>query len=297
VEVLVSPRNGLANRLRALASAAVLADLVNAELRIAWLPCPAVPEPADALFLHGVPWSNASAADLESLPEVAVNTWVPRSRRETYTTTDVEATIVGNRFGEQWAIDRLLRDMSLGYRPESVVIVSGGNFVPRSLASGWRKARRRLYESLQWNSTMQSRQPTSDEAFLGLHFRFGDLSSLAPSPRVSAKNVLRALEGQPLPVVTFTDDPQAALPYLDELRHRGCTVDFSSAGSGPDVKELTSLQRAAVDWRHLGSALSVGYFAHSSFGEEAALLSGSGFPIPSSPRWRRGISLMQRMTG
>lgn len=297
MKVLISPRNGLANRLRALASAAALADLVNAELRIAWLPCPAVAEPADALFVNGVPWPNAFAADFESLPGLVVDTWVPHSRRETYTTTDAQATIVGNRFGEQWAVDRLLRDMSLGYRPESVVIVSGGNFVPRSLASGWRKERRRLYESLQWNSTMQSCQPTSDEAFLGLHFRFGDLSSLAPSPRGAAKHVLRALERQPLPVVTFTDDPEVALPYLDELRHRGCAVEFSSAGSGPDGKELTSLQRAAVDWRHLGSALSVGYFAHSSFGEEAALLSGSGFPIPSSPPWRRSISLMQRMTG
>ncbi len=282
VDLVIAPRNGLANRLRALASTHYLASILGAEARLAWLPCPAVDDDLEHLFKEGIPWTGFGLASTEerSAARQLIDRPPPEGRRDTYHAENQEVWIVGNRWGEQWAVQRLLEDLRRGMRPKRVLVVSGGNFHPKGERVEWLARKRHLYRSANWTDLIRQSVRPATESRTALHLRFGDLAHKAPSPRRVAMAYCSNVPPLSPSVTVFTDDFTKASPYMAELTTAGLHVDASV--TAPEQRSrLRPVEGAAIDWLSLASSPAVAYFAHSSFGAEAALASGVGVPIYS----------------
>lgn len=274
---MIVPRNGYVNRLQAIVSAQALAQSLGATLGIGWERQPAAPVDIDAVLdPRAVPAEYVDVAT--SLTGAMKASQVPVG-----ITRGVDGVVflAGGMAGEQVLMPALRRQLEEGIN--ELVIVAGGKFwlpgdqhLTTQQADQFRSVRRELYANLKLNAGIeeQAREVVAGlpDRFLGLHLRYSDRNQQAPSKRSirEALSVVRDdVEGN---VYIAGDDLSKVAEWRKWLDQHGWNTWVNETSQAADVESRKA--DALVDWRILGAAHRLLYFAESSFGEEAAVASG-----------------------
>lgn len=280
--VVVFPLSGYVNRLQAIASSALLADDLGGALLVCWETSDVAPAPADAVFS-----GDFVARHVVSAEEVRDRFAVARDSLPNYLASEANrVTLAGYDRGEQHFMPSLRTTLADRPGTDLIVLAAGGKFLLEGgseLSSAderaFRGRRHAFYGALPLHEEIEGRvrDVTADrDPFLGLHLRYSDRSHQAPARR----SIGRSLEGLAAATrhtsVFIASD---ASVERDRWRSRASSLGLApwtaEAGSYPR-SDPRSMQGALVDWRILGQAAAMVYFAESSFAEEACV-AGDGF--------------------
>ncbi len=274
---MIVPRNGYVNRLQAILSAQALAQSVGASLGIGWERQPAAPVDISAVL----DLRAASAASIElanSFPGAMQAAEVPVGITRG---SDGLVFLAGGMAGEQVLMPALRRELEEGIN--ELVIVAGGKFwlpgdayLTTQQADQFRSVRQELYSDLKLNAEIEdqaskvvSRLPPR---FLGLHLRYSDRNQQAPSRRSIREALIALRDDVQGNVYIAGDDSSKIAEWHSWLKQHGWNTWVTETSQAADVQSRKA--NALVDWRILGAAHRLVYFAESSFGEEAAAASG-----------------------
>ena len=274
--VVIVPRNGYVNRLQAITSAQAVAHSLGATLGIGWERQQAAPVDVGAVLdLRAV---KAEFLDLaSSLPGAMQADGVPVGITRG---SDGVVSLAGGMAGEQVLMPALRRELEKGIN--ELVIVAGGKFwlpggqhLTTQQADQFRSVRQELYSDLKLNAEIEgqaSRVVSQLPArFLGLHLRYSDRNQQAPGRRSIREALISLRDDVEGNVYIAGDDPSRVAEWRQWLDQHGCNT-WTNETSQADVESRKA--NALVDWRILGAAHRLVYFAESSFGEEAAVASG-----------------------
>ena len=274
---MIVPRNGYVNRLQAIVSAQALAQSLGATLGVVWERQPSAPVDVDAVL--DLRAASAESLDLaSSLPGAMQAAEVPVGITRG---SDGAVFLAGGMAGEQVLMPSLRRELEEGIN--ELVLVAGGKFwlpgdqhLTTQQADRFRSVRQELYANLKLNAGIeeQAREVVAGlpDRFLGLHLRYSDRNQQAPSKR-SIREALSAVrddvEGN---VYIAGDDLTKVAEWRKWLDRHGWNSWVNETRQAGDAQSRKA--NALVDWRILGAAHRLVYFAESSFGEEAAVASG-----------------------
>jgi len=275
--------NGYANRLQAMASAALLAQQTGASLWICWEYQDAAPAAAEELF-----GTEFIRHWFISSDQVAQTFGISCRDIPRYLTVDQDSErifLAGHDRGEQFFMKELAHVLGAGNHARELFIVAGGQFfiptstsneVDKSIISGFRQARHDFYRHVQWHTDIETevaRQRVGHDRYIGLHLRYTDRSDQAPwfhQVRSSVRAVSTSLGVDNIFVAA--DSGQAREKGVALARSLGLDpwlvkgIELNRMGSGAG-------QAAIVDWILLSRSCGMVYFAASTFAEEAAVAS------------------------
>lgn len=281
--VIVFPRSGYINRLQATASAAILAQDLDAQFLVCWEPQPAAGSPSASVFASDFRARTfITAADTAELIGGAIEA-LPR-----YLTQDDARNIIhlaGHDHGEQRYMVELGTMIEQAPAGTTLVITAGGHF--HLTESGGSLAE----ESSRFAARRQAwyRQPIfhpdieqaaraiaqTHSAFLGLHLRYTDRSLTAPPQRSIERALIMMRQQTGLASLFIASD---TLDKQEEWVRRARALDFdpwTSDYPNIDRDDPRSAHPALIDWRVLGAARALTYFSESSFAHEAVVAAGS----------------------
>lgn len=286
--IVVVPRNGLANRLQAWASAAILAAEWDVPLKVVWETEPAMPAAAADLFAARMVERFFTDPDIVTSLAGAPHTELPR-----YLSTSGRAVVLaGHDRGEQTFMPQLVESLSRSRAPSTLVLIAGGKYhLPGAL--DFVRQRGIFYRNIAWSSAVDEQYDTGvggHAPYAGLHVRQTDRSLQAPSARIIRQGLSQLASMVPerdLFIAADTDD--ALERWVEDSSHMGFRP-----WSLPDVDRsrdrVGAVVTAAADWRALSGAVGLVYSAVSTFSEEANVASGHpdhGIPLEASPRVQR----------
>lgn len=302
-DVVVFPQSGYANRMQAMASAAVLADSIGARWYVCWEPQPVAPAAPLQIFDP-----EFVARHFVSSEEARDRWGLVKAELPLYLTVDRSANrivVAGHDRGEQSLMPEL-RDLLTEHMPAAIAIVGGGKFflsggttLDAVRATEFRNRRRDAYRGMAFAPEIEQavrRAIDAQSRFVGLHLRYSDRSLEAPWryviwPAVRAECERLATDR----VFVASDSAEERERWMRRLESRGLqpwTVRPESSDRSDPVSALGAL----IDWRILSSSSGMVYFAASSFAEEAAVAAGAfdtsiGLPPARSRReWMRARS-------
>ena len=300
-EVVVFPQSGYANRMQAMASAAILADSIGAVWHVCWELQPVAPVSPLEIFE-----SSLIADHFISSDEARARWGLSKAELPLYLTHDhvKRRTIVaGHDRGEQSLMPGL-RQILQTEKPDTIAMVAGGKFdlhgdsvLTGPQASSFRRNRQAFYEELRFTSSIEdsaARAATQHGPFVGLHLRYSDRSLEAPwRHRIwpSLRGVLELADTEA--VFIASDSARERDRWVTRLNDRGMSP-WTIHPESVDRSNPLSAAGALVDWRILTRSSAMVYFSASSFAEEAAVASGAfdrsiGLAgSPSRALWVRG---------
>ena len=281
--LLVYPRSGYTNRLQAIASSAILARQLGAELQICWETQEVVPDSAEETFSHD--FCNEFVVTPEQVSDQL------RFRREDlprYLNVDAPRRLVvlaGHERGEQVFMSELAAALSQQRQPATLVIIAGGQFflppanaTEQTWQSMFRDLRRQFYLSLQLNAGIEESVANAladREPFIGLHLRYSDRAHQAPLQAEIRRALIDIRDESGLASVFIASDTATARgKWVDECKALGLHPWFIEQASW-DRSKTGSGQAALADWRVLGHAQQLIYFSESTFAVEAAVAAGA----------------------
>lgn len=280
--ILLFPLNGYINRLQAIASSAILADRLDARLSVCWEPDPVAPVATSAVLSP-----EFCSAHVVSSEAARDEFGVHRSGIPQYLSVDAandRILLAGYDRGEQHFMEPLRSMLTEHSDADSLVIAAGGKFFlpergtdERTWQGQFRALRHDFYAQVGLAAgieTAVAEQLAARRPFIGLHLRYTDRAHQAPSDRTVREALTRVAQESGLSSVFVAADSSRA---RDEwaARIRSVGLDPWSAGHAHFDRSASGSEHAAlVDWRLLGSAQRLVYFAESSFAEEAAVASG-----------------------
>jgi hypothetical protein len=300
LRVVVIPVSGYINRLQAIASAALLADDIGAELAICWIPDAVAPVPAERVLAESLCAGRLVDAD-EVLAMTGVNPQeVPRYLHRAGATI----TLAGHDRGEQVFMTELV-SMLAAQQPEQLVIRAGGRyFLPLRGATetSFRRRRQEFYRARILATAIEdeaARQAAQHEPFIGVHLRYTDRAHQAPTTRATTRALDQVVQRTGIRSVFIASDTSSArVSWMNRLRRQGLSP-WTAAHDAWDRSVAGSEFSAMVDWRLLTRSLALIYFAESSFAVEAAVASpGYDLSVALAPSpWRsaavRGSTLLR----
>ncbi len=280
--ILLYPQSGYINRLQSIASSSILADQLNAQLSVCWEPDAVAPASASSVFSD-----EFCSATVISTEAAAAEFGVHRVDVPRYLGTNAAAgriTLAGHDLGEQHFMQELRTVLSSHPDLDTLVIAAGGKFLltdegepETSWPPRFRELRRDFYSRLRLSagieqttaSALEGRQP-----YIGLHLRYTDRAHQSPSDRAISAALERVVAvSRVADVFVAADSAGARDRWVERVRDLGLTpwwIDHSSWD-----RSVSGTEHAALaDWRTLGHAARLVYFAESSFAEEAAVASG-----------------------
>lgn len=278
--VVVFPRSGYANRLQAIASAAILAESIHATWHVCWEPQVVAPVPAGQIFDPRLLAEHFISAD-----EARERWGLVRSELPLYLTSGDDGrrvVVAGHDRGEQCLMPDL-RDLLVAQMPDVIAIVAGGKFdlqgdstLGSDQARAFRSKRYELYQRLRFSAPIED---VAEESvahripFGGLHLRYSDRSAEAPwRHRIwpALRSVLAEIGMDRVFVASDrARERERWLSYLTKQGLQPWTVPPESV----DRSNPMSAVGALIDWRILTRSSGMVFFAASSFAEEAAVAS------------------------
>ncbi|MSO27984.1 MAG: hypothetical protein EXQ60_08010 [Candidatus Nanopelagicales bacterium] len=281
--ILLLPLSGYINRIQAIASAAILAQQIDAELSICWEMDAVVPVGANSVLSDDfcrryVLTEDAAIQDfgctLKSVPKY-LNYDEPRER----------IYLAGNDLGEQHFMPELAQLLGNSGSPKTLIIAAGGKFfmpAANSVEADWqdefRRRRQDFYRSVSFTPEIEAAvasQLSARGPYLALHLRYTDRSHQTPLDG-AIRQALRNLSARSGITDLFIAGDNAAV----RQRWTNQALDLGLKPWG--VEHLVwdrasggSQQAALVDWRLLTHAKSMVYFLESSFAVEAAVAGGT----------------------
>lgn len=288
-QLFIVPRSGYANRLQAIASAALMAEELGADWHVVWEPQDVAPVEPDVVF-H----KDFVAERVLSVDELRESRGIDRSQAPLYLNLSADKKtlwLAGHDKGEQFFMPDL-RDALRSTTVETVFIVAGGKFtlygsrvLSPSQADSFMNKRRDFYSALKLHPSIDqavSLEATKHPHFSAIHLRHSDRDRQAPWRHSTRRAVLALIErDQPDSVFVASDTKSARTNWLDYLTRRGATA-WTTSPATMDRGSSSAAIGALIDWRLLGLSHSMVYFKESSFAEEAAVASGY---------WQRCVAL------
>lgn len=288
--IVLIPLSGYINRIQAIASAALLAEDLQAELEVCWIPDAVVPVTADRVLS-----AELCERHVVSVEQMLATTGLEPDQIPLYLNRSASTvTLAGHLRGEQAfmaEIDALMGSPE-GQEIQTIVIRAGGKFyLPRrdTDEDRFRQRRHDFYSRRFLRDEIEETARThaaENAPFLGLHLRYTDRAHQAPRVQSIARALRTAAEESGLTQVLVTgDSARTRCEWVTRLDGMGLEPwwipqdawDRSAAGS-----EFPAL----VDWRALSLAQRSVYFAESSFAVEAAVASDGyehSFALGASP--------------
>lgn len=287
-QIVVVPRNGLANRLQAWASAAILAAEWDVPLKVAWETESAMPAEAADLFSPTLVQRWFAEPDLVRSLTGSAHSDLPRYLSR----AGSSLVLAGHDRGEQSFMPDVVEALRTSEAPLSLILIAGGKFHLPNTADFTRQ-RGIFYRELSWSDAVNSR---FDEGVRGcgpyaaLHVRQTDRSLQAPPARMIKDGLARLRALVPERDLFIAADTDAALSHW--------TTESARLGfrpwSLPDVDrsrtEVDAVIAAAADWRVLAGASGLVHPSVSTFSGEASVASGHperGIPLEASDRLQR----------
>lgn len=271
--VIIVPRSGYANRLQAVASAAILARDLDADFRLCWEPQEVAPAPAGMILDHDF-LKKVAMSPQEFEEQVGMDyRHIPRY----LTSHSTCISLAGYEHGEQHFMQGLQLLINGLQQSKDLVISAGGNF---SLTSGARAAEERgnWYRELKFAPGIESVARgliEGHDSYLGLHLRYTDRAHEAPLDREIKSAVSRQVESTGITSIFVASDTRTRkdkwVELLADMNLRPWTAETVSTQRSSELAGVGAM----VDWIVLGHARSSVYFAASSFGHEAAVMAGS----------------------
>lgn len=281
--VIVFPRSGYINRLQATASAALLAEDLGADFLVCWEPQSVAASPADSVFS-----SSFCSTYVRSAQEITTQFGLEFDSLQLYLSHDPDKRsihLAGHDLGEQHFMEQLRNDVLTAQAGTTLTITAGGNyFLPESGSSlnqqirDSRIRRGDWYRSLSLHPDIEV--PARDvidshPAYLALHLRYTDRSLTAPTDRQIETGLVRLTQATGVSSLFVASDVPAR---RDKWIARSTAMGFSPWTIQHEPIERSdprSAHPALIDWRVLGSAQAVVYFAQSSFAQEAVVAAGT----------------------
>ena len=292
--------SGYINRLQALASSRILAEDLDADFSFCWIPFRYVPGAAQDTL------SGAFCERYEVSPEWTVDHFgfdvdaVPR-----YVTPSVDGrwiSLRGHDRGEQALIPELVTAIRAQGRVELIVAVAGGTFSLDATPAGTERfleRKRDFYRGLTLHEGIESsvRAALAEQPapYFGLHLRYTDRSHQTPLPRDirAALETTTAATGLSR-VFVASDTALERDRWHREARAMGLEP-WSIDHPALDREDPASAHAALIDWRLLGNAQRLVYFAESSYATEAAVAAGAwATSIALRPHAGRAAALKAR---
>ena len=267
-----------------MASSAILAESLGARLRICWEPQEVLPASAREVF-------STDFCDAYFItPEQALADFgVTRPEVPRYLNRDDSRwliTLAGHDRGEQVFMSELRDMLEAAARARTLVIAAGGQFFMSGVetvapvgGSVFRDLRQSFYSRMTFvEETEQAvRLAVAGRGpFWGAHLRYSDRAHQAPLDRSIRRALQVSAEASGLTSLFIASDTAAARDrWVTEAEGLGLEPWFVTHDSL--ARSNVSGSRAAlVDWRVLGNAKRLVYFAESSFAVEAAV-AGPGY--------------------
>jgi hypothetical protein len=281
--VIVFPRSGYINRLQATASAALLAEDLGADFLVCWEPQSVAASPADSVFS-----SSFCSTYVRSAQEVTTQFGIEFDSLQRYLTHDPDKPsihLAGHDLGEQHFMEQLRNEVSKARAGTTLTITAGGNFFLPETGSpldqqirDFRIRRGDWYRALSLHPDIEV--PARDvidshPAYLALHLRYTDRSLTAPTDRQIVKALELLSQSSKVSSLFVASDVS---DRRDQWITQASTLGFSPWTIDHDPVERSdprSSYPALIDWRVLGSAQAMVYFAQSSFAQEAAVAAGT----------------------
>lgn len=298
--VVAYPMSGYVNRLQAMASSALLAEDLGADVRYCWVPFALVPgEPGDifaADFVddYFITSDEALACLGRPLEDIPI-----------YVGSDPVARIAwlrGHDQGEQGLLPNLMQVLTSEGSLSTLAIVAGGSFGLDDTQK-FLERKRTYYTGLALHPAIEgavARQlDVHPEPFLALHLRYTDRSLQTPSDSAIKRALVASAEESGITSLFIAaDNVDAAARWEDFARSLGLDP-WSTHPPVLDRTDPRSAHGALIDWCLLGHAHSVVYFSASSFAAEAVCAGGSWtrsiglHPSPAREAWLRGSALAE----
>lgn len=282
-QIVVVPRNGLANRLQAWASAAILAAEWDVPLKVVWETEPAMPATAADLFASRVVERFFTDPDLVTSLAGAPHAELPR-----YLSRSGQALVLaGHDRGEQAFMPQVVDAVGASNAPSTLIFIAGGKFhLP--VAPNFVRQRGTFYREIAWSPAVDVQYGAGVESrgrYAGLHVRQTDRSLQAPPARMIRHGLAQLEAMVPERDLFIAADTDEALEHwVTESRRLGfqpwCLPDMDRSRD-----RVGAIVTAAADWRALAGATGLVYSAVSTFSEEASVASGHpdrGIPLEAS---------------
>jgi hypothetical protein len=232
--LMLIPVNGIGNRIRAIASAALISQVTGMNLRVLWEPEPMLPGSWEEVFQANNPVFSFVQDDSHSNERLAEKEQIPLYVGETADFVYLRGYDKGEqRFAREFL--NLIRKSN----SKNAVIVAGGLFHPgarniEQASSKLVRMRRRVLTSLTFTNEVQDRVKnlTPDSRFIGLSIRGTDLIEQFPGiDSAVAATVKLARRTASKDVFLSTDDNVLVEAAHQELVDNGFRVHRNSQGT------------------------------------------------------------------
>ena len=286
--VVVVPRNGYANRLQAWASAATMAEDLDAELVLVWEPEDHATVRLDELFE-----THQLGIDVRDIDWLSTTLGGPHDAFPRYLTVSGEfAVLAGHDRGEQVFMQEVFELVQSQDGPSTLVIIAGGHFhLP--ITGDFIARRGRFYQRLPWTTPIMQRYETAladHGRFNALHVRTTDRSRDAPRTRAMLKALTMLRSSSSVSDLYIAADTDQALGvWVSHARNLGFQPwSLTQATRTRDSRD--GAIDAMAEWLVLARAESLIHPALSTFSTEAAVASGhpqSAVPLAPSGMTQR----------
>ena len=264
-----------------MASAQILANQIDAELKVAWVPQVAAPAQEKIIFnLADIDRNFISEEECQKMCGFLPNE-IPRYLKTSSAGSGVRVvTLAGYDLGEQYFMQELRSLINTQKGSQVIAISAGGRFSleTESRSSEWdsptfQSDRFRWYSELKFHEKIESaiRGTASSEPYLGLHLRYSDRSHQTPSRRDINQAVQKlACAANIRRIFIASDSATERERWSTKLKEHDFSVWWYDTTGGNRTQESGALG-ALIDWRLLTMSKSLVYFKESSYGYEAAV--------------------------
>jgi len=256
--LIIIPRNGLCNRLRAIASASLLARETNRNFGMVWY------ETKEIGFAK---WNDLFETKFRRMFNINFKTKIISDFKK-----ESQVYMRGGQGGEQRILKDIQNESSL-----VVVLEAGGNFIPSNISiQKYNQYKSEFYsklipiQSIQeninifWNNNFES----SDHV-IGVHIRRKDRSRVTPSNMTFATKMKSFLnDNSDVKFLLCTDDKKEE----DYFKKVFKDIIIYRKKNNYNRNSAQSTQEALIDWYLLGKCERLFYSFGSSFGYEACIM-------------------------
>ena len=284
-QIVVIPRNGYVNRLQSMASAQILADLLECELVTCWEPETAAPASVKSIFSPDFIRSQF----ITHSAFLALTGMEPREVAPHLSALELSVgknaiSLAGLDRGEQHFMGALQELIAVRPEVELLIISSGGRFALEGspYETYWdsvefQEQRRAWYQTLPFTAEIESVSNVSvdSEPFIGLHLRYTDRSHQTPT-RTQISAAIRQVQSKTgVSKVFIASDSRVERDYWAQRLSADGHECWWHQSAGAPRDRATGVIAALADWRTLGTSRSVVFFTESTFGYEAAVATGN----------------------
>ena len=264
--VVIRPLSGYINRIQAVASAYLLAQDLDSELAVSWVPEQVSPALPQEIFAQDFMKELSFGAEFGAVAP--------------YLNFDPGRKIIslaGLDKGEQFFMGELIELIKSITGEVEIHISAGGKYSLDSV--GFDQRRKDFYQhTLRFVNQIEDAALSTakrNEPYIALHLRYSDRSHQAPTRNQIERTMSTVSASTHVNSLFIASDSLAEREYWYTRSKKIGLIPWTFTDQSLDRSSASSAVGALIDWRLLGASRGVVYFAESSFGEESAIACNS----------------------